>query len=210
MTGTYERFTIFRATRIRLKKLIDALTLRLRCRHRPLRIVVGSGGRSDKGWISTNIEQVDILRGNTWQRYFSENSIDALLAEHVWEHLTEAQGLVAAKNSHRYLAPGGYLRAAVPDGFHPSNLYIESVKPGGTGPGAGDHKILYNYRTFKQLFLAAGFDVQLLEWFDENGEFHFTDWDPDAGMIVRSRRFDPRNQDGSLSYTSIILDAYRR
>jgi len=43
------------------------------------------------------------------------------------------------------------LRVAVPDGFHPNPGYIERVKPGGTGPGAGDHKILYTYRTLSAI-----------------------------------------------------------
>ena len=198
------------AARNRLKKIRDSLALRLKSKRHPLRVMIGSGGRSHSGWLATNIEQLDLLDPTTWQRYFSEDSIDALVAEHVWEHLTEEQGITAAKNCYRYLTSGGYLRAAVPDGLHPSKEYTDSVKPGGTGPGAGDHKILYNYRTFEQVFRAAGFEVQFLEWFDENGEFHFNEWDPDAGMIKRSRRFDPRNRGDNLNYTSIILDAHKR
>jgi predicted SAM-dependent methyltransferase len=184
--------------------------LRLQTKQRPLRIIIGSASTSQKGWIATNMAQLNLLKLDTWRRYFKEGSISALLAEHVWEHLTESDAVIAAQNCYRFLARGGYLRVAVPDGFHPSKSYIESVKPGGSGPGADDHKIMYNYRTVERAFLAAGFEVRLLEWFDEQGEFHFNDWDVEAGMIVRSRRFDPRNHDGSLSYTSIILDALKR
>ena len=58
--------------------------------------------------------------------YFNEGSIDAILAEHVWEHLAEEEGLAAAKCCYRYLRPGGYLRVAVPDGFHPDANFTRS------------------------------------------------------------------------------------
>jgi len=105
---------------------------------------------------------------------------------------------------------GGYLRAAVPDGLHPSRKYIDAVKPGGTDSGSDDHKVLYNYKKFSEIFCKAGFDVELLEWFDEKGNFNFKEWDKDAGMIHRSKRYDQRNEDGQLNYTSIILDAIKR
>ena len=132
-----------------------------------------------------------------------------MLAEHVWEHLTLHEGLTAAKQCFEYLKPGGYLRVAVPDGFHPDQKYIEGVKVDGTGPGADDHKVLYTYKTLKELFSSAGFRVELLEYFDAEGEFHFVNWDTRSGTIRRSLRFDKRNANGELKYTSIILDAHK-
>jgi predicted SAM-dependent methyltransferase len=99
------------------------------------------------------------------------------------------------------------MRVAVPDGFHPDLQYIEDVRPGGTGFGADDHKVLYDHSTLSQLFEKAGFEVQLLEYFDRRGAFRRADWLENEGRINRSSRFDPRNQDGTLRYTSIILDA---
>ena len=58
-------------------------------------------------------------------------------------------------------------------------------------------------------FEKEGFKVNLLEYFDQEGKFHFLEWDPAEGNIIRSKRFDERNQDGNLRYTSIILDAYK-
>ncbi|HEX4070229.1 MAG TPA: hypothetical protein VHX68_03640, partial [Planctomycetaceae bacterium] len=101
-------------------------------------------------------------------------------------------------------------RVAVPDGYHPDPTYIEWVRVGGSGAGADDHKVLYNCDSFRRLFESAGFDVQLLEHFDAAGAFHGVDWDPAAGTIHRSRRFDERNRDGRLNYTSIILDARKK
>ncbi|MFO7736573.1 MAG: hypothetical protein R6W70_10245 [bacterium] len=116
---------------------------------------------------------------------------------------------MAGKICFKYLEKGGYLRVAVPDGFHPDEKYIESVKPGGNGRGADSHKVLYNYKSFKRIFKITGFEVKLLEYFDEDGIFHFNDWSPDEGMIKRSKRFDERNGKDNLAYTSIIMDCYK-
>jgi predicted SAM-dependent methyltransferase len=150
---------------------------------------------------------LDVLNERHWTRLFAENSIDAILAEHVWEHLTLEQGLRAARNCRRFLKPGGYLRVAVPDGRHPDPEYIEWVRVGGSGAGADDHKVLYNGETFRGLFESAGLEVELLEYFDKDSVFHSVDWEPTAGKIYRSRRFDERNHNGQLKYTSVILDA---
>ena len=133
----------------------------------------------------------------------------AILAEHVWEHLTQKEGLIAAKMCFQYLQPGGRLRIAVPDGCNPDSNYRKWVQPGGTGPGADDHKILYTYDSLQQLLVEAGFHTELLEYFDSSGQFHFVEWDPSDGMIRRSRRFDARNQGGKLGYTSLIVDAWK-
>ena len=175
----------------------------------PCRIIVGAGSSRYDGWIATEINVLNLLRPNDWARFFGERKIDAILAEHVWEHLTPEESEIAARTCYRYLKPGGYLRVAVPDANNPTPEYIEYVRPGGSGPDAEDHKCLYNYRTLKELFEAVGFQVCLLEFFDEDGILHFKDWDPEDGMIRRSKRFDRRNSDGVLCYTSIILDAYK-
>jgi predicted SAM-dependent methyltransferase len=197
------------SARRRLGVYRDVRNLKKRVRQSspPLRIVVGAGGLYDPGWIPTDVDVLDILDEAHWQRLFRENSIDAILAEHVWEHLTAEQGLRAAQNCHRFLRRGGFLRAAVPDGFHPDPQYIERVRPGGSGAGAHDHKLLHNHESFGQLFESAGFEVELLEYFDSAGQFHAVGWDPTLGKIDRSQRFDERNKDGRLVYTSVILDA---
>jgi len=142
-----------------------------------------------------------------WSSVFRKESIDAMVAEHVWEHMTLAEGAVAARTCFEYLKPGGYVRVAVPDGFHPRNDYIDYVKPGGTGPGADDHKILFTHVTLVALFERAGFGVELLEYFDDEHEFHCIPWDAARGTIHRSKRYDSRNADGELVYTSLIIDA---
>jgi predicted SAM-dependent methyltransferase len=193
------------------------------------RIVIGAWKRFDSGWIPTEREFLDLTDPSHWERAFEPNSVDAMLAEHVWEHVTVDEGLAAAKTCFRYLKPGGTLRVAVPDGLHPDPTYVELVKAdaGGVAPTYGpsgnsaNHKALYTYSTLRDLFEQAGFRVVLYEYFDEAGTFHCQDWDPNGGTISRSKRFDPRNKNGKLasvypgtlgdylSYSSIILDAVK-
>jgi predicted SAM-dependent methyltransferase len=175
------------------------------------RIVLGASSKHDRGWIPTEMGYLDLLKSEHWERAMAPGTLDALLAEHVWEHLTLEEARTAATTCHTYLKPGGYLRIAVPDGFHPSPEYIGWVKPGGASPGqlANDHKVLYTYRTLADLFEAAGFQVKLYEYFDESGKFHYSEWDPAAGTIRRSKRFDKRNTGGSLTFTSIVMDAIK-
>ena len=149
------------------------------------------------------------LEPSHWIAYFQPESIDAMMAEHVWEHLSWEDGVEAARNCHDFLKPGGYLRIAVPDGNHPNREYIKWVEPNGNGPGGDDHKILFDYRQLRNLFEIAGFRVDLLEYFDEYGHFHYRDWNPEGGRIYRSRLYDKRNVSGRLVYTSIILDALK-
>ncbi len=193
-----------------LKAIKDSVKLKQELRKvTHAKIVVGASGVFENGWIPTDEHTLNLLKPERWKSFFKENSIASILAEHVWEHLTPAQGLIAATTCYRFLMNGGYARIAVPDGYHNKPSYIEHVKPGGTGAGADDHKLLYNYKTLSKTFTDAGFTVKLLEYFDENGSFHYTEWDPAQGMIHRSKRFDERNNEIELSYTSLIIDAVK-
>jgi predicted SAM-dependent methyltransferase len=193
----------------RLKDRRVQSRLRRRAESAPLRIVIGAGGLDEPGWIATDIGSLDLLNPAHWEACLRKGSVDAMLAEHVWEHLSPEEGLEAARRCHEYLKPSGYLRVAVPDAFFPDAGYLEHVRPGGSGSGADDHKVLYTYLTLSEVFRSAGFRVELLEYHDAEGRFHHVDWDPGRGRIHRSMRFDERNRDGVLRYTSIILDAHK-
>jgi predicted SAM-dependent methyltransferase len=193
------------------------------------RIVIGAWSRYDPGWIPTQREFLSLTRPTDWSQCLEPASVDALLAEHVWEHITEAEGQAAARLCYLYLRPGGYLRLAVPDGLHPDPRYVELVRAGdGSGALAGgpdgnaaNHKALYSYRSLKAQLEAAGFRVTLYEYFDEEGVFHYREWARAQGTIWRSKRFDPRNRQGPLAsvypgtidyylgYSSIVLDAVK-
>lgn len=172
-----------------------------------LKIIVGSEATKQDGWISTNYPLFDLTNISTFSEIFEPGSVSNFLAEHVLEHLSLESGAMACNNCFSYLKPGGVLRIAVPDGFHPDVGYINQVKPGGYGPGADDHKVLYNYRTLSALLENAGFTIKLLEWFDDHGNFHYEDWNLVDGFVKRSTRFDPRNKEKLTSYTSLIIDA---
>jgi predicted SAM-dependent methyltransferase len=172
-------------------------------KNRPLKLIIGASGTHQSGWAASEIDFLDITKKSDWQKYFQENSIETILAEHVWEHLDETEALTAAKNCLTYLKKNGYARIAVPDGYFPSKKYLNYVKKG----NADGHKILHTYQSLKKLFELAGFTVTLLEYYDKKGHFHQSNWDPKTGFISRSARFDERNQSGKLNYTSIILDA---
>lgn len=175
-----------------------------------IKLNIGSAGiNTDKSWIPTDIESLNITLAEDWARNLLLFKADNIMAEHVWEHLWEHEIKLTNANCYQFLKKGGKLRLAVPDGFFPDKEYIEYVRPGGTGSGADDHKILFNYNSLTKSLEKAGFVVKLLEWWDEQGNFHFTDWDIKDGYIMRSKRFDKRNQGGILTYTSLIVDAVK-
>lgn len=193
-----------------LKYKIVHFKIKMSARRSPLKVIVGASGVYQNGWVPTDVDHVNLLDEGSWRTYFAEDSIAAIMAEHVWEHLNEKDAVTAAESCFKYLKSNGYIRVAVPDGFHPSKEYIDAVKPGGSGAGSDDHRVLYNYKTLSEIFETAGFRVELLEWFDENGQFNFRNWDEGDGKILRSKRDDKRNEGGQLNYTSIILDATKR
>jgi predicted SAM-dependent methyltransferase len=175
-----------------------------------MKVIIGAGDQRWDGWIATHREDLDLLNRGSWARWFGERRADALLCEHVFEHLTEAEGRAAATICFDYLKPGGFLRVAVPDAFFPDAAYQDMVKVGGPGPAdhpAADHKIVYDYRTLSAVLAGAGFETDLLEYCDEAGRFHYNQWDPGTGPIYRSLRLDHRNQGGKLGFVSLIIDA---
>lgn len=187
--------------------MIDISHVRL---NEPLKIIIGAGNQSYPGWIATHKEQLDLLERDDWVASFGGRRIEALLCEHVWEHLTEAQGRLAAAICYKFLKPGGYLRCAVPDANFQNEEYQKAAQVGGPGPKdhpAADHKIVYDYKLFTDVFESIGFEVDLLEYCDEQGRFHYNQWDTEAGQIYRSLLSDHRNRDGKINSISLIVDA---
>ncbi len=180
--------------------------------NQPLRIILGAGDQTWPGWIATDRETLDLLRPDQWASVFKERRADAFLCEHVWEHLTEDQGRAAAALCYRWLQPGGYLRCAVPDGNFPDPEYRKKARVGGPGPAdhpAADHKVLYDHQRLTDLFEGEGFLVDLLEYCDERGRFHFHQWAIEDGPVYRSLLLDHRNQEGRITNVSLILDAHK-
>ena len=177
-----------------------------------IRVIIGASSQDYPGWIRTQEDELNLIDRRNWETQFAPGSISRLLAEHVWEHLNPDEAAVAARICFDYLRPGGVFRLAVPDGLFPNEEYQRVVQVGGPGPAdhpAASHKVLYDYRTLPPVFLAAGFRVQMLEWWDERGVFHAEEWDEREGFVYRSARFDHRNRDGALGFTSLIIDAIK-
>lgn len=175
-----------------------------------MKIIIGAGNTHMNGWVSTQQDELDLLSRSDFARLLGGQKAEAMLAEHVWEHMTEADGRTAAENCFDWLADGGYIRAAVPDRNFRNDWYQNMVKIGGNGDPshpAFSHKIVYDYRLFRDVFEQAGFVVDLLEYCDEDGGFHYKYWNEADGIIGRSLRFDTRNSGGRLGMVSIIIDA---
>lgn len=190
-----------------LRSFLQRVLTRTRLRYTATpRIIVGAGRYGQPGWIATDATSLNLLVEADWRAVVREGSVAAILAEHVWEHLDPADALAAALRCRRYLRPGGYLRIAVPDGLHPDPAYHAAVRPGGSGPGATDHRVLYTHRSLAGLLSAAGLSVRLLEYWDAAGAFHAVPWHSADGHIRRSVRYDERNASGQLRYTSLIVD----
>lgn len=175
-----------------------------------MRIIIGAGNTRYEGWVPTQEDNLNLLNLEQWEELTKGEKIEAMLAEHCWEHLSYEEGIEAAKNCFKYLAPGGYIRCAVPDKNFKNDWYQNMIKVGGPGhdahPACG-HKVVYDYKTLVKVFEEAGFEVTLLEYCDEEGDFHYREWDEQLGKICRSYRFDDRNSTSNLGMVSIIIDA---
>lgn len=212
--AVYRRVPILRAVYRPTRNRI--VLARLRHRYRlaqrrgvPCRVVVGANYQFEPGWLGIEEHTLDITKDEQWQRIFRPGTIDAILAEHVWEHLPPPGPITATNLCFKYLKPGGRLRLAVPDGWFPDADYIEFVRPGGSGEGADDHHALYTRESLGKVLEAAGFHVEPVEFYDLGGDFHGSAWSPDDGLVRRSSPFCRDYKFGDRWYTSLILDGIK-
>jgi predicted SAM-dependent methyltransferase len=170
----------------------------------PLRVVLGAGPTRFPGWFHTDKELLDVTSLNDWDALFVRDSIDALLSEHMLEHLTENEACLATSLCFRYLKPGGVFRVAVPDGYRRDPVYAAAASSKDEG-----HHVVYNVDSLSALLQNAGFATTPLEHFDAEERFHTCAWDGAYGLIQRSARFDSQREfeRGDLCYTSLIVDA---
>ena len=174
----------------------------------PLKIIVGAAETSQKGWFSTNEQWLDITCENHWNTYFGDQQlISCIVAEHVFEHLSKRDSLKALTNMYQRLLPGGKVRIAVPDGYNPNEEYIRHVCVNGIGDDAMDHKQLLNVDSLSNLMTEAGFTVEHLEGYTNDGKLVTKKWFSSAGFIRRSRQ----NKTGDSwafpdAATSLIVD----
>lgn len=189
---------------------LDKLRLRSKIKSSSgkLQIIIGAHNTDYENWLPTNIHSLNLLERSSFDHLFGNKKASRYLAEHVFEHISYSDALIALKNCYNFLEKGGAVRIAVPDGFHPNPEYINMVKPGGFGEGAHDHKLLYDYNKLSKVFQEAGFKVNLLEYYDEEGTFHYNDWDSKDGHVIRSKRYDKRFNE-PLGYSSLIVDGIK-
>lgn len=202
----------------------DAYVQKVAALHSPLRIIIGAGGTRYPGWIATDITRgperrplpfrlakdplpLDITNAAHWAKAFEKGTITSMLCEHVFEHLSDAEIEAACANCLAYLAVGGRLRIAVPDGRRPDQRYIEGIAPPADG-----HLQLFTIESMTALLARAGFAVEALEYYNDAGDFVRNAYDEADGIILRCYARD-RQVDFAFRdhhYTSIIVDAVKR
>jgi predicted SAM-dependent methyltransferase len=196
---------------------------------RKIRIIAGSSGTRQSGWIATEKEFFDLTSRESMSRFLGRAKIDRLLLEHVLEHLTEDEVSAFLREVSTLLEPDALIRIAVPDAYHPSPWYRAEMGVGGREPGAEDHKTFWSVDSLSSIAVNNGFKVEPIEYFDGRGIFHSRFYDEDDGYVARSsRRYVGRltldsqlrselfagmdlsvaqdMKDGNLTYTSLIAD----
>ena len=168
-----------------------------------VKVVLGASITSFEGWISTDLPHFNILRAADWKRAFGKVRADNLLAEHVFEHLTEEQVRTGIRFCHHYLKPGGRLRIAVPDANHPNPAYLKMVLP-----PADDHRSSWTIERISGLLNGCGFRVEPLEFYSAGHELTALPIAPSQGPVSRSIQ---RKDLAPLieGYSSLIVDAVK-
>ena len=155
---------------------------------RKMRIIAGSSGTRQSGWIATEKEFFDLTSSESISRFLGRARIDRLLLEHVLEHLTEDEVSAFLRKVSTFLKPDALIRIAVPDAYHPSLWYRAEMGIGGREPGAEDHKTFWSVDSVYSIAVNNGFKVEPIEYFDARGIFHSQFYDEADGYVARSSR----------------------
>jgi predicted SAM-dependent methyltransferase len=138
-------FELRQAAKVRATSLLAPLERR-RARRlgqaRPLRLHLGSGGHELAGWVNVDLVGMgsDLRWDLTSRLPFADGSADAVFLEHVLEHFPLATVLDMLAEGRRVLAPGGILRAGVPDfgryaeSYAGDRAFLEERRPGRPTP----------------------------------------------------------------------------
>ena len=237
--ATKRMLKLFYQLKLFILSMFTKISLKRQVRHlvtsgEKLQIIVGANNVKISQWISFDQNQLDITMASHWALYFKISTIDNILAEHVWEHLTPLQASSATELCFYFLKQGARLRIAVPDLYHISGYYCDLVSAKGSMVNVHNHQVDYNYKNLNNLLISHGFKTELLDWWDENGIFHSKYVDDEHGHIKRSfnnwpnydNRFCDRDEyekllDGvppakrmyilanKIHHTSLIIDAVK-
>lgn len=106
-------------------------------------------------------------------RMFKRNTVNVIFCEHMMEHFDMAEAIKIAKDMHRVLVPQGMFRVVVPDAVLRKNEPPEN----GT---EHNHKTAWTYHSLDWMLKNAGFKVELVKYWNENGD-----------LIERTQRMSP-------------------
>merc|ERR1712243_197230 len=122
------------------------------------------------------------------------------------------QALAAAASAYPWLKPGGRWRIAVPDAYFQHDEYQKYNRPGSFNV-VQSHAVIWSKDTLGELLQYVGFEVELLEYYDVKGKFHFNNYsEVEYGKVGRTYKNDARNHGQKkvpYMYTSLVLDAIK-
>jgi len=179
-----------------------------------IKLILGAALTSQEGWLSTNEEWLNVADPKHWQRLFhNKNSVNNMVAEHVFEHLEIEEMRRSINLIYIYLRKNGTLRIAVPDGNHPDPKYRLNTGIRGIGADAADHKQFIKFEFIKNLLEEIGFKSTLREGYLKDGTLIRTKIDSELGFIKRSRSNNFLNKKDGWDFidsnTSLIIDAIK-
>ena len=175
----------------------------------PIRIIIGASSTRDSGWISTEQDFFDLTDQDTMSRFLWKSKVDAYLLEHVLEHLSVDDSVLALSLLANTLKPDGYIRIAVPDGNHPDDVHLRYV--GIDGPD--DHKHLWRVGDFERISANLGLKLTALEYCDELHIRRKIQQLDDRGLITRrflNLNSDHSNWQSSIGPSSLIVDLHQK
>lgn len=140
-----------------------------------MRLNLGCGPHKLAGWVNVDLADADLnsdLRARPW--VWANDTANAILASHILEHFTRADGLEFLRECHRILKDGAPLYVAVPDmdkfidcqlsgDFSPLGGYgwtsLDSLLGGGDSEPRPEwrHQYMYSWRSLESAMIEAGF-----------------------------------------------------
>lgn len=210
------------ALRLNFRRILKYFLYKLRfynlrfavLRNKDIKIIIGAALTNQKGWYSTNEEWLDVSNSKDWHILFKDkNIVSKVVAEHVFEHLSEKKMRYAINLIYKYLKKDGTLRIAVPDGNHPDPIYRSYTGIKGLGADASDHKQFIKYEFIRDILIECGFKANIKEGYLMNGKLVRSDISSELGFIKRTRSNKNLNKNYGWNFidsnTSLIIDAIK-
>lgn len=148
----------------------------------PLYLHIGCGNQRLEGWVNVdlqNLPEVDVVADVTEGLPFTGAA--AVFAEHFLEHLRLDHGLAFLRETHRVLAPGGWLRLSTPNLEWVLSTHYDLESAAGDRQAMGlqlnrafrgwGHQFLWNRHLLADALLACGFtDLRWCGWGESEQE----------------------------------------